>query len=378
MKKFLKMIRAKWHGDIFARAKANEILQNKINDTTASLNCKIDEIRDIFQRKEELEKVSFLNQLITHNELLIDDFCDFISDVIKISRTLDINIPEVKNSVYYKFILNQKKIKKVLEILDYESRQTWQYLIYLWIFTSFFYNNQYGLSYTDNLHYSFVKLIQDLRGWRGYDLNSDSVSSPLKVRYCCDQLLKPGMFVIDGGAYTGDTAEIFSGYIGDSGKVYAFEPTEANFKKLKEKHLQNCECIQKGLYDRECNLEFVQFDNNGAANTFAESALKWGDAKQVLLTPVISIDKFVEDNHIPHIDFIKMDIEGMELSALKGAENTIRKFKPNMAICIYHNAGNDIIDVPDWLVSQFDDIYQFSIAHHSKGWWDSLIYAKRL
>jgi FkbM family methyltransferase len=219
-------------------------------------------------------------------------------------------------------------------------------------------------------------MVQMLRGGGiTHDLDADKTYAPFKAIYACDELLKPGMFAIDGGAYTGDTAEIFSDYVGTGGKVFAFEPTEKNFKVLKERKLQNCECVQKGLYSRECNLEFAQFDVvGGGANTFVQNAVKW--AEQVVVVPVISIDKFVEDNQIPRVDFIKMDIEGSELEALKGAEDTIRRHRPNMAISIYHNNGNDVIDIPVWLVSNFGDSYHFRIAHHTKGWWETVIYAK--
>jgi L-asparaginase/Glu-tRNA(Gln) amidotransferase subunit D len=51
---------------------------------------------------------------------------------------------------------------------------------------------------------------------------------------------------------------------------------------------------------------------------------------------VTSLDKFVEDNHLTIIDFIKADIEGVERDMLKGATNVLQKFEPKLAICTYH------------------------------------------
>ena len=50
----------------------------------------------------------------------------------------------------------------------------------------------------------------------------------------------------------------------------------------------------------------------------------------------ISIDSWVEANNIKKIDFIKADIEGAERDLLKGAMQTLKKFGPKLAICIYH------------------------------------------
>ena len=52
--------------------------------------------------------------------------------------------------------------------------------------------------------------------------------------------------------------------------------------------------------------------------------------------PITTIDKIVADLGLPSVDFIKMDIEGSERYALRGAEQTLKKFHPRMAICTYH------------------------------------------
>jgi hypothetical protein len=61
------------------------------------------------------------------------------------------------------------------------------------------------------------------------------------------------------------------------------------------------------------------------------------------------------------MDFIKMDIEGAELAALKGAEHTLRCFKPELAICVYHRL-EDFFDVTDYLAS-LQLGYRFFLRH---------------
>ena len=62
--------------------------------------------------------------------------------------------------------------------------------------------------------------------------------------------------------------------------------------------------------------------------------------------PATTLDLIVERNHLSRVDLIKMDIEGGERYALRGAEQTIARFKPRMAICVYHLPDDPIV-IPD-------------------------------
>ena len=66
------------------------------------------------------------------------------------------------------------------------------------------------------------------------------------------------------------------------------------------------------------------------------------------LYKTISIDDFVAQNKIEKINFIKLDIEGAELETLKGAAGTIEKYKPQLAICVYHK-NSDFWEIPRFL-----------------------------
>ena len=66
------------------------------------------------------------------------------------------------------------------------------------------------------------------------------------------------------------------------------------------------------------------------------------------------------------VSFIKMDIEGSELEALKGAQTIIKEQRPKMAICVYHKI-EDLWKIPLFL-HKINPEYKIYIRHHAKFW----------
>ncbi|PMP70800.1 MAG: hypothetical protein C0176_00285 [Mesoaciditoga sp.] len=176
-----------------------------------------------------------------------------------------------------------------------------------------------------------------------------------------------GDIVLDVGVYVGDTSFWFRKYVGENGKVYAFEPSSYNFKILeenvKQNKVKNIFPRKMALSDKETILSLKGTGVGGALSLTGDEKVK-----------VTTIDKFVEDQKIDCVDFIKMDIEGAELGALKGGENTIKKFKPKLAICVYHK-GEDLITIPEYIKSLNKD-YKFYLRHNTEGWGETVLYAK--
>ena len=71
--------------------------------------------------------------------------------------------------------------------------------------------------------------------------------------------------------------------------------------------------------------------------------------------PLTTIDKIVAELKLAHVDFIKMDIEGAEKQAIKGAENTIRRFRPRMSLSSEH-LDDDLTAIPA-LIHSIDPNY---------------------
>ena len=171
-----------------------------------------------------------------------------------------------------------------------------------------------------------------------------------------------GGYVIDGGGCWGDTALYFAHQVGEKGKVYTFEFTPDNLEVLQRNFDLNpelskrIEVVPKALWEK--SGEVISYYADGPATSVA---LREKSERDALNVSTMSIDDIVKEKKMPRVDFIKMDIEGAELGALKGAEQTLRTFKPKLAIAIYHQ-DQDMIEIPTYL-EELDLGYEFFLDH---------------
>jgi FkbM family methyltransferase len=169
---------------------------------------------------------------------------------------------------------------------------------------------------------------------------------------------------VDGGALNLDTSRILLSKCDSVNKIYAFEPDSSNYKnclKVKETEvLEQIEVFNLGLYNKTEVLSFTQYDN-GSSHISCK-----GNSK----IHVVALDEVLQDKNIT---FIKMDIEGAELDALHGAATIIKKYRPKLAISIYHRP-NHIIDIPTYLKTLIPD-YKLYIRHYSIYPQETILYA---
>ena len=146
-----------------------------------------------------------------------------------------------------------------------------------------------------------------------------------------DVTVKKNDVVIDAGAWIGD----FSAYAVSKGATaYAFEPVSIIFnvlRKTEELNKGKIFPVQKGLGDREYDIHVSMTSD---VNT--DYSISMGRDLKGELVSIITLDKFVEENKLERIDFIKADIEGAERDMLRGATNVLKTFAPKLAICTYH------------------------------------------
>lgn len=174
---------------------------------------------------------------------------------------------------------------------------------------------------------------------------------------------------VDCGAFTGDSIGAFLGALkrqnaGAPAKIYAFEPDRHNFAQLQQNTaaLPQCECLNAGVWYEETTLRF----NASSAQTSAITDDPDGDEIKLM-----TIDDVTRTERVT---FLKMDIEGAEMAALKGARETIKKHQPLLAISIYHKP-EDLVTIPAFILSLHAD-YQFWLrAHHPRLACDMVLYA---
>ncbi len=174
-----------------------------------------------------------------------------------------------------------------------------------------------------------------------------------------------GDYIIDGGAYKGETSFWFLSK--GAGKVYAFEPDFYNFsvlsKNIKRNKLEGKIIpIQKALSNKIGTFFFHTTGSGG-------STLFNGGNETI---EGITLDYFVEKEGLERLDFIKLDVEGAELEILEGAVETIKKFKPKMAISVYHKP-EDIITIPKF-ISEILIEANFYLSHKSFNWCETILF----
>lgn len=177
----------------------------------------------------------------------------------------------------------------------------------------------------------------------------------------CDEVF------VDCGAYTGDTLEDFIAHNQIPKKCYLFEPDSNNANKLKHviknKNIEDrSTVIEKGVYKCTTKLWFVS--GKGSASFFTEE-----EVEKAVAIDVVSIDDSVDEP----ATFIKMDVEGFEKVALKGAENQLKQNAPKLAICVYHSV-EDFWEIP-LIIKEAGKYKNFKFRHYTDNFRESVFYA---
>lgn len=192
----------------------------------------------------------------------------------------------------------------------------------------------------------------------------DGVARPAADAYAGPGALAiaDGEAIVDAGAFDGDTLRQLHRVSGGRyGHIHCFEPDPANFAALNAcaATLPNVTAHRAGLWSSSGRLSFEADGGHGSRI----------DAAGTTSIDVVALD----DRPELAPSFVKMDIEGAELPALRGARRTIAARKPKLALSAYHKP-EDLYGLPAEIAGVRGD-YRFRLLHHSDGLFDTVLYA---
>lgn len=172
-------------------------------------------------------------------------------------------------------------------------------------------------------------------------------------------LLTDSNNIVDCGAYRGDTLEEFDKLTGgEYGHYYAFELDHSNYVKLQEKAQSldrgdKITCFPYGVWSEDNDISYGMMASADSISIY--------NPRGAQKAHVVSLDKQLNGLMI---DFIKMDIEGAEMEALKGCNEIIKGQHPVVAVCVYHRI-EDMWEVPLYLKELCSE-YKIYMRHHAK------------
>jgi FkbM family methyltransferase len=184
--------------------------------------------------------------------------------------------------------------------------------------------------------------VLERRKWKNHLYNKLLTSSILRL---LPDYITPNTLTIDVGGNSGYQTYFHAKY----NNVVTYEPVPDLFKVLKFnlEGLNNVTLINKAVSD-SCKDITLHVDVNRLSMT---SQIALVDSTEMVV-PAICID----DENYENVGFIKVDVEGFELDVLKGAVNTIEKWRPTMMVEVYQpwcdKVGFDCSEIFDFFVDR--------------------------
>jgi FkbM family methyltransferase len=195
-------------------------------------------------------------------------------------------------------------------------------------------------------------------GWIYLDISeSPAMRQRAQGRYetakvvALERLLKPGMTFVDAGSNKGDFALIAARVMGDRGRVFAFEPAPDNARWIRAS-------IELNGYRSVSLHELALSDVEGRAQLFLREWSGWHSLirrrrpvpQESVEVETRTLDSVLAETGDPHVDVMKIDVEGLELQVLRGAERTLADPRLFAVFVEFHPAyGVDPIEVSDLL-----------------------------
>ncbi|MEZ5278013.1 MAG: FkbM family methyltransferase [Opitutaceae bacterium] len=219
-----------------------------------------------------------------------------------------------------------------------------------------------------------------------YHLETDreyllAVNRPADAGYFRSGLfqVQSGEVYVDGGAFTGDSVQTFiQAAHGQFRQIHAYEPDPVNYQQLEawlarqslHGYDSRIALHLKAVGDESRTLSFNQHSNAGSyiSHDTPSGPHPFENINQIDV-PCVTLDHDISEP----ISLLKLDIEGHELKALKGASGHLKRSKPKLAVCAYH-LPTDLIDLPQFIAG-LEKGYRIGLRHHSNVRYDTILYA---
>ena len=186
------------------------------------------------------------------------------------------------------------------------------------------------------------------RDWRMLPITMDYTNKAIwepETTKIVKQVVKPGQVAVDIGASVGYFSLLLARLVGKEGRVISIEPTSGNFKYLRHN-------IEKNGYHNVMGYKVAAWDKREMVGVMPHSFTKE-------FVQGVPVDDILESNGIEKIDFIKIDVDGADLKALKGLERTIKRSPTLKMTCEYYPkylamAGENPNEFIEFLKKYFD------------------------
>ncbi len=152
-----------------------------------------------------------------------------------------------------------------------------------------------------------------------------------------DVTLPTGGVVLDIGGNIGAVTLYLAAKVGSGGLVVAYEPDASNLDIFRRNLTVNgspkqVQLVPKGVFDREGVLEFFAGGNYTSSFLKTNYVERGANKYHVVNIPVTTLDAEVERLGLTRLDFVKMDVEGAEVAALRGARQMLTRFHPQIIV----------------------------------------------
>jgi FkbM family methyltransferase len=182
---------------------------------------------------------------------------------------------------------------------------------------------------------------------------------------------EPGDVVVDGGGGYGDTALYFASLVAPDGQVVVVEMDPRNRRTIERNLEQNSEQasrvrVTSAALWRSSGKSLRYVAGGKLSRLEPEPAGEGGTAETVTL------DELVDRLELRRVDLLKLDVEGAELAALKGASRVLEQHRPKLAVALYHKR-EDLIEIPRH-IEELGLGYRLFLDHTSPGWEETVLF----